>query len=318
MDYSHSSYFRTTDLGLACAAVKPLLGQHKLTRGERCGQIDLRMWTRRGTGAVSGLLSYGAPVIASLNTPRHAYTSLIVLQGRCMCRHSGRYLDVGPGGVVTVSPEQPFAIAPEADCLLKLSRVEQHTLHARLAHLAGFWPSTTITFTPEVAVVADADQTLATTVKRFFVGGRSRFARYADQVFVDWLLRNQPHEYSESATDGARSVVGAETVEFVKVLMRANPVAGMTMASFAAEAGVGLNDLLTAFRRYEGCLPYEFLRNVRLDCVRDLLLRSRAGLSRLCEVLDQMGFRDNGEFQLWYVRRFGETPEDTLSRHQSA
>ncbi|GAA3810484.1 MULTISPECIES: helix-turn-helix domain-containing protein [Amycolatopsis] len=311
------SYFRTRDLALARSAVEPIFGQHELRRTGEHVEIDMRMRTRSGTSAVSAMLTYGAPVIARLNTPRHAYVSLIVLQGRCMCRHSGAYLDVGPGGIVTVSPDQQFAIAPEADCLLKVARIEQHVMHGRLVRLAGFWPNDTITFSPEVALVADPGHTLATTVNRFFVGGRSRFARYADHVFVDWLLRNQSHEHSEATTEGERSVVGFETVNFVKLLMRTNPVADTTMSEYAAEAGTGLKDLLVAFERYEGCLPHEFLRGVRLDRVHALLLESGGGLREFTAALDRMGFRDNEQFQQWYLRRFGETPQQTQRRGSS-
>ncbi|WP_191245526.1 AraC family transcriptional regulator [Amycolatopsis deserti] len=295
-------------------AAEPVLGRHELIPQGGGREIDLRLRTHTGTQLRSAILNYGCDVVVRLAVPRSAYITTIVLGGRCVCRVDDVYLEAGAGSVVTVSPKQRFGFQVTGACSLKVVRIEPRAMHMRLARITGDWPPSPIHFRPVITGLAGRGQPLLTSAERFFGRPKSRFARHSDEVFVDWLLRHQPHEYSDAIWRRCDPVVTSGASDFAKVLLRADPRGEVSMADLARLAGVSLDELTLSFRAHEGCLPHEYLRRVRLDCVRLLLVAATEELMTVDEAARRYGFRDNQQFRIWYLDRFGEWPVETLRR----
>ncbi|GAB3585104.1 AraC family transcriptional regulator [Amycolatopsis endophytica] len=311
----HFAYIRTADPELAVRAAEPVLGPHELLPEGGPGDMDLRMHRHHGTQLTSATVTYGRDVVVRLTVPRDAYATTTVLSGRCVLRVGTAYLEAGPGDVVTASPGQSFGFQASADCYLKLVRIAQRAMHDRLTRITGVRPDTPIRFGPAVAELTGRSQPLITSAERFFGRSKSRFARHSDDIFVDWLLRHQPHEYSEVI--GRRAVPEVEPLvsEFAKVLMHAaDPAKELSVSELAMAAGVSEQDLVHAFRHYEGCPPFEYRRGLRLDCARRLLVAGELPRTTVEQAARRCGFRDSEQFRIWYCRRFRETPLDTLYR----
>ena len=94
-------------------------------------------------------------------------------------------------------------------------------------------------------------------------------------------------------------------------LIESDPARAWTIDELAEACGVGRRALQKHFRRFVGCTPVEHLRAVRLDRVRQALLRAprEAGIT---EVATRCGFSHLGRFATWYRERYGETPSATL------
>jgi AraC-like DNA-binding protein len=68
------------------------------------------------------------------------------------------------------------------------------------------------------------------------------------------------------------------------------------------------------FKRYTGCSPNQYIKNLKLAHVQKLLKVSRPDFSEVRSIAYQFGFRHLGQFSSDYKRLFGEVPSDTLRR----
>ncbi|WP_245495148.1 AraC family transcriptional regulator [Agrobacterium cavarae] len=85
------------------------------------------------------------------------------------------------------------------------------------------------------------------------------------------------------------------------------------MPEVARAAGVSLRGLTDAFQRFRGYTPSQFLREQRLQGVRQALLQCGTGLN-VSSIAADYGYIHMGEFAKAYRKRFGELPSETLKR----
>lgn len=86
-----------------------------------------------------------------------------------------------------------------------------------------------------------------------------------------------------------------------------------TVSEVAAAVGVSVRALSGGFRRYRGTTPSRYLRDVRLNRIRDELVAAGPGAT-VSEVAARWGYVNLGVFAASYRRRFGENPSQTLAR----
>jgi AraC-like DNA-binding protein/TolB-like protein len=99
-------------------------------------------------------------------------------------------------------------------------------------------------------------------------------------------------------------------------LIVSDPARSWTLTSLAAACGVAPRTLQKQFRRHTGRGPIEYLRDARLDHVRQTLLRASDRAS-IADIAMRSGFNHLGRFAAWYRERYGETPSATLRRMQT-
>jgi len=79
----------------------------------------------------------------------------------------------------------------------------------------------------------------------------------------------------------------------------------------AAQVHLSERGLFSLFQREVGCAPLEFVRQRRLERVRQVLLDPQASARSVTEVALAHGFLHLGRFAQQYRARFGETPSAT-------
>jgi transcriptional regulator GlxA family with amidase domain len=84
------------------------------------------------------------------------------------------------------------------------------------------------------------------------------------------------------------------------------------LADIVRASGVPGRTLFKHFNDCRGISPMRYLRNARLDKVRETL-RS-APQARVTDIAMQWGFTHMGRFSVEYRRRFSESPSEMLSR----
>jgi AraC-like DNA-binding protein len=99
-------------------------------------------------------------------------------------------------------------------------------------------------------------------------------------------------------------------VEYVHAHVR-EPV---TVAELAAVAGLSVRSVQESFARVLGVSPLTYLREVRLDRVRQDLLDQDPQEVTVGDVAHRWGFAHLGRFSAVYLERFGEYPKQTLRR----
>ncbi|WIB35643.1 helix-turn-helix domain-containing protein [Curtobacterium sp. MCJR17_043] len=88
----------------------------------------------------------------------------------------------------------------------------------------------------------------------------------------------------------------------------------ITTSSLARHLDIGLRALQEAFQRDLQTTPNAFIRQVRLDRVRQELLAADPATRTVREVAAAWGFAHLGRFAQQYAAVFGERPSDTLAR----
>lgn len=89
----------------------------------------------------------------------------------------------------------------------------------------------------------------------------------------------------------------------------------LSMSDIARECAVTPRTLQYAFRRHLDCTPGDYLRQVRLDLVHQVLTDGSG--RTVGDAATRFGFFNPGRFASEYRQVFGENPRETLARHTS-
>lgn len=88
----------------------------------------------------------------------------------------------------------------------------------------------------------------------------------------------------------------------------------IALADLAREAGVSIRSLQMGFKKSLGMGPMAYLRDQKLEQVRDELLLTSPGESNVGDVAARWGFLHPSHFTKIYKLRFGELPSETLNK----
>lgn len=91
----------------------------------------------------------------------------------------------------------------------------------------------------------------------------------------------------------------------------------ITSTDLARVASLSLRALQIAFQRAFDLSPNAYIRQVRLDRVRDVLLQGDPATTSIAEVAREWGFAHAGRFSATYHLRHGEYPRETLRRQRA-
>ncbi|MER5734770.1 AraC family transcriptional regulator [Streptomyces sp. NPDC002262] len=94
--------------------------------------------------------------------------------------------------------------------------------------------------------------------------------------------------------------------------VRERPEHPFTTGELAVHARVSVRRLQESFREYVGMSPMAFVREVRLERVREELRAAEPDEVSVSEVAWRWGFAHQGRFAAHYREKFGESPSRTL------
>jgi AraC-like DNA-binding protein len=139
-----------------------------------------------------------------------------------------------------------------------------------------------------------------------------RIGAHLEEAICVELLRNWTACANLSLT---RETCGAAPrhVKCAENFIRAEAARAPTIADIAREAGVSVRALSEAFRRFRSTTPGAFLRQQRLEGVRNALLAAQPG-ETVASIASAWGYVNFGMFAQAYQQRFGELPSKTLGR----
>jgi AraC-like DNA-binding protein len=132
------------------------------------------------------------------------------------------------------------------------------------------------------------------------------------------ILVALPNNYSDELINGGGRVSGApRIVGRAEEFLEAHATEPITITDVIAECGISRNTLFTAFRKYRGYSPMQFLVERRLDAARRAL-QSPSSADTVSSIALAYGFAHLGRFSDGYRRRFGESPSETLRNAERA
>jgi AraC-like DNA-binding protein len=245
-----------------------------------------------------------------------AYGINVPVSGHMEATLDGDHADVEPGHATVHPPDTPTMIRRwTADCANLGVKIDQAYLDRELVRVFGR-PGLRLPFHVDLTSAAgqgwlDFVRTMATQVRRNPAAYANRIAaeQLAGSITTMFALAALP----EQADEGA--LMRPRTVNRVLDAVHADPARPWTTAQMAEVAGVGVRRLQEGFREHLGVTPREFLRDVRLDRVREELTADDA-TSSVTDVALRWGFTHTGRFAADYRRRFGVSPSADLG-HRS-
>lgn len=134
-----------------------------------------------------------------------------------------------------------------------------------------------------------------------------------EQLLMCTLLHGQSHNYSEALHREAPAA-SPRFIQRAEAYMEAHCEDSITVEELTAVVGVGARTLQKGFRRYRGITPLQFLKQVRLERVREALRHADPRADTVSRIALDYGFSQLGRFAAEYRQRFGESPSDTLNR----
>jgi len=137
-----------------------------------------------------------------------------------------------------------------------------------------------------------------------------------DEYLLTLLLHHHPHNYSDELA-GKKSAPVPGVVRRAERFMTDNAGTPITVSDVAAHLGISLRALQAGFRAWRNITPSAYLRQIRLQLVRDELLRPGSDVD-VTTIAMRHGFAHLGRFSAQYRSAFAESPSATLRRGRAA
>ncbi|MEE1819021.1 AraC family transcriptional regulator [Streptomyces sp. SP18ES09] len=269
---------------------------------------------------VIGDLSCGADVRMSFGE-LGAYHLNAPLTGTMEMRQAG-------GTRITATPAEALLLDPlgdtfldrwSGDCRTLSVKIGAAALRDRLEQLTGrpprgplvLAPLLDITRGPGLSWVRFARQVAAEALAGEGLATHELVARPLQEALLNGLLLAAEHPWREALAHPAEARRPAP-VKRVMDAVRERPEHPFTTTELAALARVSVRRLQESFREYVGMSPMAYVREVRLDRVREELRAAAPDEASVSEVAWRWGFAHQGRFAARYRERFGESPSRTL------
>lgn len=250
------------------------------------------------------------------------YAVHMPMNGRAVGQVGGQDFEANTIRALVTNPADELRIRFDHDSPQLIVRIEQDALERYLTRLSGRMMSHKLTFEPSFDLAGDAAtrwhgaiQLLHTEV--FYAGSLVQNGigiGPLEEFCMSSLLMIQPSNYREQlirviTTPGRRAV--RQSLDYIEQHL-SEPV---TMDAIAEHAGVSVRSIQQGFKDELGVTPMTYLRERRLERVREELTDAAAGDGvTVTEVAERWGFNHLGSFAVLYRKRWGESPSQTLQR----
>jgi AraC-like DNA-binding protein len=308
---------RTQNIDQAIEAVSKVYCPHTIKITGRASGIDSVLEILRPGPQPLVHLSYAAPVKVDAEDFPHLFLAIHSTCGAAAVRQNERLAEWHAGQTMLFSAGLETQFHFDRDFAQTSVRLDIDMLEATCARWLGHPLERRLRFT-----LRPFAPTLETEWRRVLAfladqqAGASPPEGPARQAFDEYLLtlvlQHHPHNHSEEMNrDAAAPSPGI--VRRAERFMRDNVEAPLTIAGIAAELGVGVRTLQAAFRTWRSTTPSAFLRDLRLQRVREELRQGDTS-AFVTDVALRAGFTHLGRFSAAYRQTFGESPNTTRRR----
>ena len=312
--------FRTTHLDEARSEVARVFCPHSLTTTNREEKLKT-VHNRITLGDVTlNYLDYGAEVRITPGELNSFYLVQIPLNGSAeiSCGKEMILSDVNMASIP--NPLEKLDMVWHSGNPQLMVYINRATLEKRLEDLIGREIHVPVRFELGMDLTTQNAKSwrnlIDTLVSDVDNGGLTMHAGIRDQfqdLIITGLLLSQKHNYSESIGTSIEPIT-SRSVRLAMAACEANPQHPLTVTDMAHFAGVSIRSLQDGFKKYVGMSPTDYLRNVRLNRVREELLAERGFDSSIADIAFTWGFTHLGRFAKLYHERFGELPSETIRK----
>ncbi|ULN37275.1 AraC family transcriptional regulator [Mycolicibacterium smegmatis] len=271
------------------------------------------------------LLYLDLHVAAALDIPESGryFAVHMPLNGSATVTHPAAEFDAGTTRSLVTSPGDPVRMSFAHDSPQMLVRIEEEAMNAHLTRLLGRNLVGPLKFEPEFDLTTEAAtrwhaavQLIHTEV--YHAGSlvqRGCAIGPVEELAMSSLLYLQPSTYYSDITRPTpatpRRAVIQQAVDYIEEHLAEK----ITMESLAEALHMSVRSIQQGFRTELGMSPTTFIRERRLERVREELTDAipSDGVT-VTAVAERWGFHHLGSFAVEYRKRWGETPSETLRR----
>ncbi|MGC6329623.1 AraC family transcriptional regulator [Rhizorhabdus sp. FW153] len=265
-------------------------------------------------------LQYGAEVHIDAGLFETFFMLELPLSGWTDLEHCGRAVRNQVGTATIVSPTEWVRSVWSADCGQRMVKISRSAVEKCAADMLGRGLTQPVVFEPLIELDGEPGRSIARLANFLFdqyeidpgLLGERRVSNEIESALISLLLLGQPNNYSEAlraSSTGALPRHVKRALSYIEHNLRED----ITMEALVAVADVSARALYTGFERFVGTPPLLYIRNRRMEGVREALLEASAPTT-VSELALEWGFTHLGRFSAEYRRRFQELPSETLRR----
>jgi AraC-like DNA-binding protein len=242
---------------------------------------------------------------------RAAYLVCLSLEGLVGIRGKA-IISLVPEGQIDLQPVSgAITLSSKSGASAVLLVISAESLHQRLRWRRGT-PQALAASAPRLANGSDSLATRVLTdclvhAGRHVVLGatRQQASRLCD------LLLTLLEEAIETPAPAGQGVAGPWYVTLVERYIAECAAGAVSLKDLAGLAGISPRTLHEGFRKYRGYSPMRYLRQRRIQAVRNELTNPRE-MTTVTDAAMHWGFNHLGRFSAYYAEQFGESPSETL------
>jgi AraC-like DNA-binding protein len=320
---SHWEVMKTHDPDRACTHLSSLFRPHKVRDHAHKDAMHFQH-SRAELGNFSvNTLSYGKEVtIDARNNPVDSYLVTFTLRGSSEVKQMKNSFTTHPGTVCVLNPSLPLKDHMSKDFKMLIVQIDGNSLREQLSEELGISINQTLEFQPVSSSLTGKATSFARMVKMVCEDLADEHSelqyhqvnRQIERALVSLLLMEIPHTYSDRLKQEIKQpapYIIRRTEDYIHTHLYERIV----LDDLSAVSGVSGRTLQLAFKKYRGVTPMEYVRNYRLDYVRQQLTNRILDKSITQIALDS-GFTHLSKFAYYYRERFGELPSETFTKRR--
>ena len=315
--------FHSKDVDETRERVARVFCPHALSTEGRARELDACHHSARLHHDVSlNYVQYGAEVNIDPGYLRDFYLLQIPLRGGASVRCGNQAIESNAQVASLPSPTEPLTMRWGPDSPHLIAQFSRASLLRQLESLIQAPLNRPLVFDLAVPLQGAPGSPLLNFVKYLCetmneapgMGGE-QLASQAESYLISLLLQSARHNYSSALESGHRRSLLPGVVRRAKEYLHAQLRETVTLADLCQHLGVSARSLQLVFKNHLGQSPMGYLRDIRLDAVRDTLKQAQPGdKTTVVGVAERFGFFHMGHFCAHYQRRFGEAPSEVLRR----
>ena len=308
------------DLDEARVLVSGIFCDHRLSLVDRHGQLNYQHRYLRTPAMSFSIMSYGANVHVAPQELDGFFLVQLPLRGEDRIESGNQARLSQPGSGTIHCPGQSFSMNWSSNCSKLVVRIEREAMERHAANLLGRPLRQALQFDTDLDTRSGGGQAWETTIRQLLrslqqnpdLVAHPLMRAQFEQLIMSGLLVWQGNSLSESLGKSEPEVLPRH-LKVAEDYMRAHLDTAITNEQLAELTGISLRTLYNSFRKFRGVSPMRYLRDLRMEKVRQELLDT-SRLRNVTSVATRWGFFELGRFAAEYRKRYGESPSDTLKR----
>lgn len=314
--YAQPPLFESVDPAMTKSKTSGILKEHRLTWS--AGKVNSALRCVEVGDLSFMLLRYGAAVHIAPGALHDFYLFQVPVQGKSAIGVGKHTVIADQNTATIISPKLGLQLDWEEDCEQFLIKIPKTLLDEACMQLLDIAPEEQIQFHPQYQINSAhgaAWQHQVSTVLSYATPEHqfpSQWLKNHELSLLQHLLLTQPNNYSRYFHHTSR-MTGQRRLRLARHYIKQNIGENLKLEDIARACESSVRSLTEAFRVQLNTSPTQYIRKVRLEAVRQELMKAKPS-AQITEIAIRLGFNHLGRFSAWYKEAYDESPYETLQK----